>query len=65
MRLPAVMVRFTILSVLLRLDDGKKWRVALERRWIPRELLDWLRLESLDGLGESCRAGWVPQDITV
>lgn len=61
--IPAVLVKFFVLSVLFRLDNPKKWNAAFEHRWIPEPLIHWLGVPSLQVLGVQARIDWVPPKL--
>ena len=61
--IPGVVIRFVALSVLLRLDRPHKWRVALERGWVPQGLVEWLGVSHLESLAEEARVDWLPYGV--
>jgi hypothetical protein len=61
--IPSVMLKFTVLSVLFRLNHPRKWQRALKEGWIPDELLQWLGVQSLEELAEQSEVGWIPPKL--
>jgi len=63
--LPAVLVKFVTLSVLLRLDKPNKWQAALEEDWIPSPLFEWLGERTLGDLSEAIEVNPIPPNLFV
>ena len=57
--IPAVVLKFVVLSVMFKLDHPRKWRAAFEHGWIPEPLLAWLGVGSLQEMIEQVQMSWV------
>jgi hypothetical protein len=61
--LPALLVRFIVLSVLFRLNSAKKWRVALGEEFLTEPLRRWLGIAQLEDLVNRATVDWIPPAV--